>query len=161
MWNRNQLVVQRPSLVVRRGRRPPSARRAERNVTTDGLPDDVSSLLRDRLRGLEALETLRCLHAERRAWGVAEVARCIGGDPGAARAALDELRDGGLAAEDVAGQFSYAPGDVDTSATVDRLLDAYARARLEVMRALTDNALGRLRSSAARAFRFGKSRRDG
>ncbi|MFO0612497.1 MAG: hypothetical protein U0414_07920 [Polyangiaceae bacterium] len=120
-------------------------------MISDGLPKDVVSLLRDRLHGLEALDALRCLHGEARVFAVAEIAERIDRERDVARGALEELAEAELVVRE-GKHFRYAPRDAATRATVDRLMEVYVSARIEVMRLMTENALERLRSSAVLAF---------
>jgi hypothetical protein len=63
------------------------------------------------------------------------------------------------------GSARYAPMDAPTAAAVHSLLLAFRTSRLDLMRRMTENAMERIRSSAATAFadafRFGKGRRNG
>lgn len=134
-------------------------------MTTDDLPQDVVELLRERLHSFEALEVLIALQSDPRTWRVREIADRLGVDREIIRSALDELRRGGFVVTEPDESWRYAPTDAPTAAAIHRLLLAYRTSRLDLMRRMTENAMERIRSSAATAFadafRFGKGKRNG
>ncbi|MFO0611868.1 MAG: hypothetical protein U0414_04720 [Polyangiaceae bacterium] len=134
-------------------------------MPTSELTHDVVELLRERLHGFEAVEVLLVLHADPRTWRVTEIGDRLSADRDVVRAALEELRRGGFVVQEPDGRWRYAPTDAATAAAVTNLVRVYATARFEVLRQMSENALERIRSSAATAFadafRFGKGRKDG
>lgn len=134
-------------------------------MSIDALPPEVVAILRERFHTLEAVEALVALHAAPRPWPVSEVAATLGVEREVARSALEELAGGRFVVPDAAMAFRYAPKDAATAAAATALVRTYRTARLDVMRQMTENAMERIRSSAATAFadafRFGKGRKDG
>lgn len=122
-------------------------------------------LLRERLRGFDAVAVLLVLHRDRRTWPLPEIADRLCLDRDVIRAALEELRSGGFVDDGPDGRWFYAPAETSTDAAVTSLVRAHASAREEVMRRLSENAMERIRSSAAAAFadgfRFRKGPKEG
>ena len=121
-----------------------------------GLDAEARSLLFEHVSGYDELEALLLLHAApARAWTVVEVAAALRIAALDAAAALGELSAHRLLATENASapeRFRYAPADGALAAGVDRLAQAYAGQRLDVVKQMSANAIERLRSSAARAF---------
>jgi len=120
------------------------------------LDSDVLYLLFDQVTNYEQLEALLLLHGcPAQAWSVAAVAAALRTDPDSAASALDELASHQLVAltsGDHGPQYQYSAAPDGVGATVDRLAQAYAQQRLEVVKQMSANAIDRLRSSAARTF---------
>lgn len=124
-----------------------------------GLPELVESFLRDHITSYEQLEILLLLRTEpARAWSLEEVAQPLSIARPAATAALAHLRELGLVVivEEHGGgdgaRYALAEGPAELSSTVAALAVAYDEDRAGVMRALSRNAIARLRSRAMRAF---------
>jgi hypothetical protein len=140
----------------------------ERGVSEGGLGADVLALLRERVRGFEALEILLKLYADRREWSANEIDELLGIDRDLARDELDALASAGLLAARGSGRdrrWRFAPEDAAVESAAVALVEAYGTSRLEVMHRMTENALERIRSSAvmtfADAFKLTKGKRDG
>lgn len=136
------------------------------SVAGDGLAKDVSELLGERLHSFEALETLLQLQADARDWSLAEMAERLKVEPETASTALEELVAASLASSTGEGQrqrWRYSPPSATVAAAVSALVETYESSRLEVIRALTENAFDRIRSSAlatfSDSFRLGPPRR--
>ncbi|MBS0579656.1 MAG: helix-turn-helix domain-containing protein [Proteobacteria bacterium] len=119
------------------------------------LDPEVREFLRAHLRSYEQLEILLALRGAPRNWSLGELALDLGIDDAPASVALETLREAGLVkAWTVAGArtFSY----VARSTTADHILALIARERQErpaaLLRVMSEQALERLRTSAAQAF---------
>jgi hypothetical protein len=114
------------------------------------IPDDVSALLHDRVSSFEELEVLLLIRGNpSRAWSVEAITLSLNLGADEADAALTKLVVLGLMRREESGLF-YSPGEY--SATIDRLARAYEENRMQLMKQMTDNAIERLRTGAARAF---------
>lgn len=122
------------------------------------IPDDIVTLLRERVVSLERLETLLDLRREHaRAWGSDEIATRVHIPVDMIDSALSELRSHGLVAwriEDSSLHWRYAPASPELAAAVGRLAAFYDAHRVDVVRTLGALAIDRIRNSAARAFVF-------
>ena len=135
----------------------------------DEIPDVVQRLIREAVRTYDALEVVLLLHRERtQAWRVAEVAAAVRVSEEAARTALAELTQAGLAvATSSAGAeaFRLDTDRPEVRAAIARLADAWERHRLAMIKLMNASALERLRTGAARAlsdaFLFTPRRNDG
>lgn len=122
------------------------------------IPSDVLALLQDRLAGLDELEVLMLVRSDApRRWTAAAVADRLGLPESSSDAALDSLcaaqllvADGGAGGAE--RQYGYGPATPELERAVTSLADVYEERRLEVMRILSDSALERIRSAAARTF---------
>lgn len=134
-------------------------------MTSVPLPNEVAALIDERLHSFEALETLIVLRAEPRTWRPSELTQRLGLERDLVSSAVEELVRGGFVVQDADGCWRYAPTDAPTAAAVNALVREYPTARLEILRRLNDNAMERIRSSAATAFadafRVRRGRRDG
>jgi hypothetical protein len=129
------------------------------------LPVDVQMLLLDAIESFDDLRVLLSLRREpRRAWDAESLAACIGIDPEAAETAVRALRRCG-AVETSAGLYVWRPVETGLDETVARLARIYEERPLAVIQRMTNNAIERVRRSAAK--RFGEAlrgrgqRRDG
>lgn len=116
------------------------------------------ALLQDRLAGLDELEVLLLVRRDTtRAWTASEVADRLGLPSSSSDGALESLcvaallvaHGGGGGAE---RRYAYRPEVPGLDAVVTSLVEIYDERRLEVMRILSNNALERIRSAAARTF---------
>lgn len=135
-----------------------------------GLSEDPSESLRVFLReqvfGFEELRAVLCLAAEpARAWSALEVETATAVPVELAEAALEELTRRGRLVEALPGRtvrYRYAASDRDAEA-LRQLALAYEEQRLAVIRMMNDNALQRVRSTAARqlaeAFRLDREKK--
>lgn len=123
-------------------------------LAPDVLDAVVRTLLRDRVQDFDALEVLMLLSGEpTRTWTAAEVARQLTIKPAVAEAALVELGRRGLAgAPAELGRFIFQPDSPETADAVERLARAYRSARLDVMKAMSDNAIARMRTKTMHLF---------
>lgn len=117
-----------------------------------GLAEELAQFLREKITSYEELEVLRLL-ARRpvRSWSVTEVAANFALTPEVAAASLSGLLAAGelLQAEPL-GNYRYAPANDRTRALIEQLERACNEQRTDVVQAMTTNAIGRVRSSAAR-----------
>lgn len=135
------------------------------------IPSDVLALLHERLAGLDELEALLLLRAEpSRLWFASEVAERLGLPVASSEAALASLCQVSLlAAEGGRGgaeaRYGYRPATPELEQVVASLAEIYGDRRLEVMRILSNSALDRIRTAAARtfadAFVIGRGRKQG
>lgn len=122
------------------------------------IPPDVLALLRERLAGLEELEVLLLVRGDAsRGWAASDVADRLGLPGSSGDAALEQLVKAGLLVIDGGGggaerRYAYRPGTRELDAVVTSLAEVYGERRLEVMQILSGQALGRIRSAAARTF---------
>ena len=122
------------------------------------IPTDVLALLQERLAGLDELEVLLLVR------GMApgnvspsEIADRLGLPISSSESALESLCGAGLLAVDGGGggaerRYAYRPTLPELDRAVASLAELYGDRRLEVMRILSNNALDRIRSAAARTF---------
>lgn len=152
---------------------PPSAAQQGRVMSTDapdpdGVPDDVRALLRERIGSYEQLEILLTL-CEEPDGGTAEALSSRLHIPLPLTAStLTELQARGLVRlETVAAgtRYVYEPATPALEATVSRLAKAYAEHTIAIIKLMSSNAIGRVRTGAARAFAdafiLRKDKRDG
>ena len=137
-------------------------------VSERTLSAHVLALLKDRVRGFEALEILLKLHGDRREWSANEIADTVSLDRYFARDELDGLVEGGLLSARGTGRerrWRFATESAELDAPAAALVEACRTSRLEVMHCMTENALERIRESAvnafADAFKLTKGRGDG
>ena len=130
-----------------------------RTVPERQIPPDVLGLLQERLAGLDELEVLLLVRgdASREGWTASDVADRLGLPVSSSDAALESLCQAALLAIDGGGggaerRYSYRPSTLELDRVVSSLAEIYDERRLEVMRILSNNALGRIRSAAARTF---------
>jgi hypothetical protein len=115
----------------------------------------VRALIAERVRGYEQLEALLYLHARADASHAADaVAAALRIPVEAAAGALEDLAARGLAAAapESAHAYRFAPATPELHAAVAMLERVYAEQRLAVIKLMSDNAIERLRTGAARAF---------
>lgn len=122
------------------------------------IPNDVLALLEERLAGLDELEVLLLVRGDTsQSWTPSEVAERLGVPVSSSDAALESLCKAGLLVPSGGGggaerRYAYGPGTPELDQTVASLADIYMERRLEVMRILSNSALERIRSAAARTF---------
>jgi hypothetical protein len=129
---------------------------------TGNISDDVCRFLSEAIENYDELELLLSMreHATDE-WTHDEVMKRLGLDARAAFHALEHLAAHRLI-ERRGAVFHYGPQPSALQETIDRLAAAYrGEHRLAIMRALTDNAMQRLRNEAARAFAdaFGRDKK--
>jgi hypothetical protein len=136
-----------------------------RVVSSDELPLDVQSLLRERLRGLEHLELLLLLRRSApHAWTASSIAAQASWPERWVADALEDLREAELIvmdARETERRFTYSPATTALDAAVAILAQIYAERRAEVIQTLNDHAVGRIRSAALRAFTDVLRKKDG
>lgn len=117
------------------------------------IPPAAEALLREHVHTFEELEVLVMLYRARPAAHDAEaIAAALKAPVEATREALAGLTARGLAAAaDAARQYRYA-ADSHHDAAVAALDRAYEENRLAIMRRMSENAIGRMRTGAMRAF---------
>jgi hypothetical protein len=121
-----------------------------------GLSDDVAAFLRERVSSFEQLELLLLLQREPTSEWTAQAAACaLAIQTTAAADALEHLRRQDLVAVTVGGDaptFRYAPKTPALDGSAMDLARTYATARIDVVQALTANAVERMRNSTIRMF---------
>jgi hypothetical protein len=121
------------------------------------IPSDVLALLQERLAGLDELEALLLLRSEpSRLWFASEVAERLGLPVASSETALASLCKVSLLAAEGGGggaeaRYVYRPAP-ELEQVVSSLAEIHADRRLEVMRILSNSALDRIRTAAARTF---------
>lgn len=130
--------------------------------------EQLREFLRDHVSSFEQLQALLLLAKDaRRAWSPEEVAASTGVPLEQMENALDELAQSGhLLAASSQGRtrlYSYAPVGSSTPELVSQLARAYEEQLLAIVRMMSDNALERVRSTAARrlaeAFRLDREKK--
>lgn len=122
------------------------------------IPPDVQALLQERLAGLDELEVLLLVRGDAsRGWTASDVAERLGLPASSSDAALEGLRAAALLVVDGGGggaepRYAYRPHTPALDEAVSVLAEIYGERRLEVMRILSNHALDRIRSAAARTF---------
>jgi hypothetical protein len=121
------------------------------------LDPAIRRLLSEHVTSYEQLEALLLLHATpAQARSAEEVAAALRITVAGVAGALKELGEHRLlvaqGASAAAQRWRYAPADGSLATSVDKLAQAYAGQRLEVVKQMSTNAIERLRSSAARTF---------
>ena len=129
------------------------------------LPHEVQALLHERVHGLEHVELL--LHLRRCAPEASTASRLAVQLPWPAwvEGTLGELCEAGLLVVHDSGRerlFVYGPATSELDAAVAMLDEAYGERRADVIKALNEHALERLRSEVSRAFTtaFGTKKND-
>lgn len=116
------------------------------------------AFLHGRLAGLDELEVLLLVRSDAaRGWTATEVAERLGLPASSSDGALEKLCTADLLVIDGGGggaerRYAYRPGIPGLDGVVTTLAEIYGERRLEVMRILSDSALERIRSAAARTF---------
>lgn len=122
------------------------------------IPPDVLALLQERLAGLDELEVLLLVRGDAsRGWTASDVAERLGLPVSSSDAALESLCAAALVVVEGGGggaelRYAYRPSTPELAGVVSSLAEIYDERRLEVMRILSNHALGRIRSAAARTF---------
>jgi len=122
------------------------------------IPGDVLTLLHERLAGLDELEVLLLVRREApQGVSTSEVADRLGLPMSSSEAALESLCSVSLLVSDGGGggaerRYAYHPDTPELDGVVSSLVTVYGERRLEVMRVLSNLALDRIRSAAARTF---------
>jgi predicted ArsR family transcriptional regulator len=115
----------------------------------------VRTLVAERVHGYEQLEALLFLHAHATEDSTPEaVAGTLRIPVEAATRALEDLVERGLASVQEGGRRAYRfdPATPEVAAAVAALARVYAEQRLAIIKLLSDHAIERLRTGAARAF---------
>lgn len=122
------------------------------------IPDDVLTLIQERLAGLDELEVLLLVRREApQGLSATEVADRLGLPVSSSDAALASLCSVSLLVSEGGGggaerRYAYRPDTPELDAVVSSLATVYQERRLEVMRVLSNLALDRIRTAAARTF---------
>jgi hypothetical protein len=128
----------------------------EHPMATDGLPDDVRSLIAQHVDSVLELEVLLAI----RSWGVpvgaGELAHTLHLNGDASAAALAKFVRAGLVSRD-GEAYSFEPRDAPLRAAVDSLADTYASRRVRVIRFIYGRPNDAV-SAFADAFKFRKDR---
>ncbi|RYZ07565.1 MAG: hypothetical protein EOO73_11340 [Myxococcales bacterium] len=132
-------------------------------------PDEsLRVFLREHLSGFEQLHALLCLAGGgERAWSAQDVALAIGLPLDLTESALQELvHTGGLVASSSRGRsaaYTFAPAGAGARELVSELARVYAEQPLAIIRMMNENALARVRSTAAHrlaeAFRLDREKK--
>jgi hypothetical protein len=134
---------------------------------SEGPLEPLRVFLREQVFGFEELRALLCLVAEpARAWSSLEVEAATGMPIELAEAALEELARRGRLVRVLPGGtllYRYAATNRSLDDLAKQLARAYDEQRLAVIRMMNDNALHRVRSTAARqlaeAFRLDREKK--
>lgn len=133
------------------------------------LPHNVVTLLRERIESFEQLEILLLVHAERqRNWTAETVANALKITVAIATEALDHLCRKSLLDVRVGNAqllFRFAPATPALDEDVAALAKVSRDRRVDVMSALSSNAVERMRTSTIRlfadAFLIGRGKKNG
>lgn len=136
---------------------------SDESSARDRLPDDVRALLRERIESYEELETLLALERVRGIGKTAdELSSAVHVQIALIERALRSLEARGLIerrVEPAAGgvprrapDYRYAPAGPELDRAVQALAKAYAEQPIPIIKLMSENAIQRLRTGAARAF---------
>ncbi len=141
---------------------PPAARgglqphnESDAGYTSEPLPDEVRALLRERIESYEALEILIALERVRGIGKTAgELSAGLHVTPALVDRAVRNLEAAGLVERRsaVQPQYFYAPPSAELDCAVRALARAYAEQPIPVIKLMSENAIQRMRTGAARAF---------
>ncbi len=136
-------------------------------MSDDELPQEVRSLLYDRVDSFEQLDVLVLLHADPRTpWTPRRTASRLGLESSTAAGALEALARRGLLEVEKTSPPSYRfhPVDEATRSAVESLVGLLGARRHVVATLIGSYAMKRVRDSASRAFAdayvLGKRKRD-
>ena len=125
-------------------------------MAESSLPKDVQAFLRDHMESYEQLEILLLLRTRRGDfWAPGAVSGELHLPELVAEQALLALRQHGLLSVEVlpnSQRFRFRPESAELEALVEKLAEAYADHRIEVVRLMTASSIERLRARAARTF---------
>jgi hypothetical protein len=134
----------------------------------DRLPEPLRVFSRDHVSSFEQLRALLCLaRGEGRAWSPKDAALATGLPVELVKGALEELAQAGPLVVASPGSdgttYAFAPGSATARALVAELARVYDEEPLALIRMMNDNALERVRSTAARrlaeAFRLDREKK--
>jgi len=124
-------------------------------MLSDSLPQEVEDFLEARIESYEQLVILLLVHREpTREWSEAELAETLRISPQLTGNAVSGLRMAGLLAAEsaaLARRYRYAASG-PTDAAIGRLALEYAPNPARVVKLLSTNAIGRVRTSVLHAF---------
>ncbi len=122
----------------------------------DVLEESTRAFLRERLGSVEEVVVLCALHEQReRTWSASALGERINIAPTLIESAARALSAARLVAVTHVGPddaFRYTPESEEVDAAVDALVRAYAEEPIAVMRALSEDALERVRAAAAQTL---------
>src|SRR5690349_18934742 len=124
-------------------------------MLSDSLPEDVQNLLGAQIDSYEQLVILLLVHREpMRDWSEAELAETLSIGPQLTGNAVSGVCAAGVLSSDCAAlpaRYRYAASGT-TDAAIGRLALEYAQNPARVVKLLSANAIGRVRTSAVHAF---------
>jgi len=130
--------------------------RDRKYMEESSLPADVQAFLQDRMESYEQLEILLLLRSRPSdPWAASAVGSELHMPESVAEQALKALCRHGLlsvAVSPVTLLFRYRPESAELAALVEKLAEAYADHRIEVVRMMTTNSIERLRARALQTF---------
>jgi hypothetical protein len=132
-------------------------------MADDALPDSLRTFLQERVERYEDLEVLLFLRGRAgQWWNSSLIGKHLPVGADAIEAALRRLRGSALIdADQTEASCAYCfPAHGVTASIVDRIARACAERPLAVVRAMTSNALERLRARSARTYESVLSARD-
>jgi hypothetical protein len=117
------------------------------------LSPEVRELVRERITSIEALEVLVALReAGSRAITLTELGVNARLSPAAVKTAVDELEKAELIVLLDGPCVRYQAATLELDRAVTALLDAYSASRVEILVLISQNAIGRVRTSALSTF---------
>jgi hypothetical protein len=123
------------------------------SVSEPKIPNEVLSLLHERLSGLHEIKVLLLLHGDpSRTWSAPAVAEALRWPEPWAGTALENLAAAGLVVgigDGLERRFSYLATTIELDAAAGVLADIHGEDGLQLMRILNSSALDRVRSAAA------------
>jgi hypothetical protein len=133
-------------------------------VSSDDPQSDALSLLHDHGLGPIELETLLSMRGSMAtAWTMSMLAARIGVPEPWVVYSVESLCTGGLLVEDgnaLERRFFYRPGTPELEATVTTVAELYADRPADVIRAMNESALVRIRAAVLQAFPAAFMQRD-
>jgi hypothetical protein len=105
-------------------------------VSSEGIPDNVITFIRDHIESVEQLEILLLLHAQReRDWSAEEVAKALRSSSISAEKRLSQFATLKLLTEkkDSPNRYRFAPATESLGAVVGALAEAYLIRRVTVI----------------------------
>ena len=123
-------------------------------MTTNDIPVDLKTFLRERIRSYDDLELLALFHRTApRAWRADAVARQLNIARSAASEAIEHLRGSALLELVTDGEetaFRYSPSTPELARLAGQLIDLFDNEGVALVKSMNENAVARMRSGVRR-----------
>jgi len=123
-------------------------------MTSNDIPVELKTFLRERIRSYEDLELLALLYRTApRAWLAAAAARQLNIAKSAASEAIERLRGAALLELVTDGEgaaYRYSPSTPELARLAGQLIDLFENERLTLVKSMNENAVSRMRSGVRR-----------